>query len=87
MAALEKLKKEQPEVVEACNVAAGLSLGEYTALAFAGAISFEDGLQLVRIITCLDNLASLACSRLHVQSRNALLHGVRSEILCVIKLP
>ena len=29
--------------LEACNVAAGLSLGEYTALAFAGAFSFEVG--------------------------------------------
>lgn len=47
MAALEKLKQERPEVVESANVAAGLSLGEYTALAFAGAMSFEDGLALV----------------------------------------
>lgn len=48
MAALEKLKQDRPEVVESANVAAGLSLGEYTALAFAGAMSFEDGLALVR---------------------------------------
>ena len=47
MAALEKLKEERPEVVESCNVAAGLSLGEYTALAFAGAMTFEDGLKPV----------------------------------------
>ena len=47
-AALEILKAEQPEVVEQCSMAAGLSLGEYTALTFAGAISFEDGLKLVR---------------------------------------
>lgn len=49
MAALEKLKEERPEVVESCNVAAGLSLGEYTALAFAGAMAFEDGLKLVKL--------------------------------------
>jgi hypothetical protein len=30
-------------------VACGLSLGEYTALAFAGAFSFEDGLRLVKL--------------------------------------
>jgi [acyl-carrier-protein] S-malonyltransferase len=48
LAALEKLKQESPDVVAACNVAAGLSLGEYTALAFADALSFEDGLKLVR---------------------------------------
>ena len=47
-AALEKLKAEQPDVIDQCAAAAGLSLGEYTALAFAGAISFEDGLRVVR---------------------------------------
>jgi [acyl-carrier-protein] S-malonyltransferase len=48
LAALEKLKAEQPEVVAGCQFAAGLSLGEYTALTFAGAMSFEDGLRVVR---------------------------------------
>eukprot|EP00892_Ulva_mutabilis_P010549 jgi/Ulvmu1/7867/UM004_0098.1 len=49
MAALEKLKQDRPEVVESANAAAGLSLGEYTALAFAGAMTFEDGLALVKL--------------------------------------
>ncbi len=48
LAALESLKATQPEIVDACAGAAGLSLGEYTALTFAGAIDFEDGLKLVR---------------------------------------
>ena len=48
MAALEKLKQDSPEVYESCQGAAGLSLGEYTAIAFAGAMSFEDGLKLVQ---------------------------------------
>ncbi len=48
MAALEKLKHESPDVYESCQGAAGLSLGEYTAIAFAGAMSFEDGLKLVQ---------------------------------------
>ncbi len=48
MAALEKLKADQPDVYENCSAAAGLSLGEYTAIAFAGAMSFEDGLRLVQ---------------------------------------
>lgn len=47
LAALEKLRAEKPEVVSACQAAAGLSLGEYTALVFAGVMTFEDGLQLV----------------------------------------
>ena len=46
LAALEKLKAEH--AVDAVSHAAGLSLGEYTALAFAGAFSFEDGLRVVR---------------------------------------
>lgn len=48
LAAVEKLKQEQPEVVEACGGAAGLSLGEYTALVFAGAMDFEAGLRVVQ---------------------------------------
>lgn len=44
MAALEKLKLTDPAGYESCTVAMGLSLGEYTALCFAGAFSFEDGI-------------------------------------------
>ena len=49
LAALEMLKAERPEVVGACQFAAGLSLGEYTALVFAGAMSFEDGVRVVKV--------------------------------------
>jgi [acyl-carrier-protein] S-malonyltransferase len=48
LAALEDLRAKQPEVVAACAGAAGLSLGEYTALVFAGALDFETGLKVVR---------------------------------------
>ena len=48
IAALEYLKVHQPDVVDQCQFAAGLSLGEYTAMVFAEAIDFEAGLQLVR---------------------------------------
>ena len=48
LAALESLKATQPEIVDTCAGAAGLSLGEYTALTFAGALDFESGLRLVR---------------------------------------
>ncbi|MDR1485102.1 MAG: ACP S-malonyltransferase [Planctomycetaceae bacterium] len=47
-AAIEYLRNQSPEVITSCEAAAGLSLGEYTALAFAGAFSFEDGLRLVQ---------------------------------------
>jgi [acyl-carrier-protein] S-malonyltransferase len=48
LAALESLKATQPDVVDSCAGAAGLSLGEYTALTFTGALDFEAGLKLVR---------------------------------------
>jgi [acyl-carrier-protein] S-malonyltransferase len=48
LACLELLRSESPEVPLACEMAAGLSLGEYTALVFAGALSFEDGLRVVQ---------------------------------------
>lgn len=48
LAALESLRAKSPDVVVGCAAAAGLSLGEYTALTFAGVIEFEDGLRLVQ---------------------------------------
>jgi [acyl-carrier-protein] S-malonyltransferase len=48
LAALELLKAENPQAVESCAVTAGLSLGEYTALVFAGAMSFAEGLRVVK---------------------------------------
>jgi [acyl-carrier-protein] S-malonyltransferase len=48
LAALALLRAENPQAVESCGVAAGLSLGEYTALVFAGALSFADGLRVVQ---------------------------------------
>jgi [acyl-carrier-protein] S-malonyltransferase len=48
LAALESLRAESPEVVLSCEAAAGLSLGEYTAMVFADVMDFEDGLILVQ---------------------------------------
>jgi [acyl-carrier-protein] S-malonyltransferase len=47
-AVLEALRAEGRLAAFDCRAAAGLSLGEFTALAFAGAMSFEDGLRLVQ---------------------------------------
>ena len=47
LAALERLRLQDNAAIDACQVAAGLSLGEYTALTFAGVMSFEDGLRVV----------------------------------------
>ena len=35
-------------MIAAASCACGLSLGEYSALAFAGAISFEDGVRVTK---------------------------------------
>src|SRR5260221_3972463 len=48
LAALESLKASEPQTVADCTDAAGLSLGEYTALVFAGVMSFRDGLKVVK---------------------------------------
>ena len=48
LAALELLRQESPQTVDECAAAAGLSLGEYTAIVFAGAMEFEAGLRLVQ---------------------------------------
>ncbi len=48
LAALELLREEAPDVLGAVHAVAGLSLGEYTALVFAGAMDFDSGLRLVQ---------------------------------------
>jgi len=47
LAALESLKQSEPGASDDVVATAGLSLGEYTALVFAGAMSFADGLNVV----------------------------------------
>lgn len=48
LAAAEKIKQENPGLIENCSAAAGLSLGEYTAMVFAGSLTFEEGLKVVQ---------------------------------------
>src|SRR5262245_50840931 len=47
LAALEAWREKEPGPANECAATAGLSLGEYTALVFAGALSFADGLRVV----------------------------------------
>ncbi len=42
------MRAGKPDVPLACEAVAGLSLGEYTALVFAGAFDFESGLRVVQ---------------------------------------
>jgi [acyl-carrier-protein] S-malonyltransferase len=49
MAAVEKLRQEEgDDAVNAATCAMGLSLGEYSALCFADAISFADGVKITK---------------------------------------
>jgi len=48
MAAVEKLRQEDPQAIDDATVAMGLSLGEYSALCFAGALSFADGVKITK---------------------------------------
>lgn len=48
LAAFEQLKVAEPDAPGTAVATAGLSLGEYTALVFAGALTFDDGLRVVR---------------------------------------
>jgi [acyl-carrier-protein] S-malonyltransferase len=48
LAALEWLNIHKPDVYGSCQAVAGLSLGEYTALVFAGVMTFDDGLKVVQ---------------------------------------
>jgi [acyl-carrier-protein] S-malonyltransferase len=48
LAALEASRQSEPDAEADCVACAGLSLGEYTALVFAGALDFADALRVVR---------------------------------------
>lgn len=58
LAALEQLKEERPNAIENCFATAGFSLGEITALVFAGALPFDKALRLVQIRAEAMQLAS-----------------------------
>jgi len=49
LAAIEKLKARRPGCLDSCIAAAGLSLGEYAALTFAGVFDFETCLRIVQL--------------------------------------
>lgn len=48
LAAIERLKEERPKAIENCVATAGFSVGEITALVFAGALGFERGIKYIQ---------------------------------------
>eukprot|EP00439_Symbiodinium_sp_Y106_P075098 s510_g14.t1 len=62
LAAVEKLKSDSPEHAANYKAAAGLSLGEYTALCVAGAFTFEGGSMGTQAIP-VHRFATLHCIR------------------------
>ncbi|MEW4454133.1 ACP S-malonyltransferase [Bremerella sp. JC817] len=49
IAALAQLRDQTPDVLLSAEATAGLSLGEYTAMVFAGVMEFEDALKVVQV--------------------------------------
>ncbi|XP_022195086.2 probable malonyl-CoA-acyl carrier protein transacylase, mitochondrial [Nilaparvata lugens] len=49
LAAVEHMREERPSAIENCIAAAGFSVGEISALVFAGAISFERAIRLTKV--------------------------------------
>lgn len=49
LASLEQLRGERPRAIDNCVATAGFSLGEITALIFAGSIPFDQGVRLIQV--------------------------------------
>lgn len=49
LAAVQKLQAQDPEAIEACVGTAGLSIGEFAALVFAGVMDFADAVRVVQV--------------------------------------
>lgn len=60
LAALEQLKEERPKAIDSCVATAGFSLGEITALVFAGVMPFDKALRLVQVRA---NAMQMACDK------------------------
>lgn len=49
LAAVEKLNHVNPKAIETCVATAGFSVGEFAALVFSGAMTFEEALYVVKV--------------------------------------
>ncbi|XP_055628698.1 probable malonyl-CoA-acyl carrier protein transacylase, mitochondrial [Toxorhynchites rutilus septentrionalis] len=76
LAALEQLKEERPNAIDNCYATAGFSLGEITALVFAGALPFDRALKLVQIRA---EAMQVACQH-HKSGMATLMYGPDARI-------
>ncbi len=76
---MEKLRTEDAQLVDSCSAVAGLSLGEYCALVFAGALTFEDGLKVLTPLYPCHPTSAVASDRPMVLAR--------SLVVCKIENP
>ena len=83
LAALEKLRDRDPDAVSGCDACAGLSLGEYAALVFAGVLSYEDAFTVVKArAEAMSAAASCAHGMLSVVG---LSDDVLRDIVCEVR--
>ena len=80
LAALEKLRHDEPALFASVGACAGLSLGEYSALVFAGAMEFTDALKVVQV----RGQAMQSAAESHASGMVSLLGGTveQAESLC-----
>lgn len=71
-----RLREEDPVSIEKCVATAGFSIGELTALVFAGVISFEDSIRLVKVRAEAMQLAS----ELTPSGMSTVLYGADSKL-------
>ncbi|RXG67360.1 putative malonyl-CoA-acyl carrier protein transacylase, mitochondrial [Armadillidium vulgare] len=76
LAAVEKLREEDLEAVAMCEATAGFSVGEIAALTFAGSITFENAVQLVKIRAEAMQIAS----ELHRSGMMTVFYGPESKL-------
>lgn len=76
LASLERLKEQRPSAIQNCVATAGFSLGEISALIFAGSIPFDQGIKLIQVRA----EAMQAASDEHPSGMATVLYGPDSDL-------
>lgn len=76
LAALERLRDDNADVIERCVVTAGFSIGELAALVFSGVFSFEDAIRIVKVRAEAMQLAS----EIVPSGMSTILYGADSKV-------